>query len=87
MRDMATIVFLFGGKTLRGLLGDVRWRWSSDEQDAAQRRRHEDEDHQIEVRRKVLELDRDFPDATARLPELEADAAPRPELPPPDAAD
>jgi hypothetical protein len=87
MCDMSAIVLLFGGKTFRGLLGDARWRWASDEQDAAQRRRHEDENHQIAVRRKVLELDREFPSATARPPELEAGAAPRPDPPPSDATD
>ncbi len=82
---MAAIVFMFGGRTLRGLLADVRWGWNSDELDAAQRRRHEDADHQIELCRKVLELERDFPEGAARVREIEPGGnAVRPELPRPD---
>jgi hypothetical protein len=84
MPDAMTIAFLFGGKTLRGLLADIRWGWSSDELDAEQRRRHEDDDHQIEMRRKLLELEREFPDGVPRVREMQV-AKPHRELPsPPD---
>ena len=85
---MAAIVFMFGGKTLRGLLADIRWGWNSDELDAGQRRRHEDEDHQIGLCRKMLELEREFPDGAARVREIEPGGkAVRPELPRPEEED
>lgn len=54
-------MLFLGGKTLRELLADLRWRWDSDEKDAEQRRRHEEDRHRLEVRRECLELDREFP--------------------------
>jgi hypothetical protein len=55
------------------------------EKDAGQRRRHQDEDHQIEICPKVLELEQQFPEAAAGLRELQVGSgAPRPELPRPD---
>jgi hypothetical protein len=85
MPDITAIAFLFGGKTLRGLLADIRWRWSSDELDAEQRRRHEDDDHRIEMRRKMLELEREFSDDAAPPREMGAgDPLEQPLLPPPD---
>lgn len=87
MADVTGIAFLFGAKTLRELLADFRWRWSSDERDAEQRRRHEDDVHQIEMRRKVLEIEREFGEGASPMRELEAgERLARPELPPPDPA-
>lgn len=80
---MPVIALFFGGRNLRGLLADVAWGWKSDEADAEQRRRHQDEDHQIEVQRRLLELEREFPEV-ARLRELESGDPPPPELPPPE---
>jgi hypothetical protein len=57
------IIPLPGGKTLRELLTDRRWRWASDEKDADQRRRHDDDEHQLQMERGRLELARDFPEA------------------------
>jgi hypothetical protein len=55
------VIVLMGGRTIRELLADLRWRWRSDEQDAEQRRRHEDDRHQLDLERGWRELERDFP--------------------------
>lgn len=58
------MILFLAGKTMREVLADVRWRWASDEQDAEQRRRHEEDRHRLDMERARLELAREFPDGT-----------------------
>jgi hypothetical protein len=45
-----------GLEAVRRLLTDIKWRWSSDEKDAAQRRRHRDDLHDLKMRGAAREL-------------------------------
>jgi hypothetical protein len=77
-------VLFFGGKTLDRVLEGLAWRYESDAKDAAQRRRHADDEHDYTMRRKDLELEREFPESAVRRA-IEAGARPSiPQLPSPD---
>jgi hypothetical protein len=76
-------MLLLGGKAIRELLADVRWRWSSDAKDAEQRRCHEEDRHRLEIERGWLELKREFPDSTSSaIREIGPGRTPRELMPP-----
>jgi hypothetical protein len=77
------MILFLGGKTIRGVLADVRWKWASDEKDAEQRRRHEEDRHNVQMERTRLELAREFPQSMASpIPGIGSVDAPRALMPP-----